>query len=92
MPLYIMKGKFIKTDLVQCIENVIQKNRASLTVKEEEMLEEIKMLLMKIDEGVNIDEKKVLTLKIVFHFIRLLANPDVFEKNNEAFHHSSSSL
>ena len=55
MPLYIMKGKFIKTDLVQCIENVIQKNRASLTVKEEEMLEEIKMLLMKIDEGVNID-------------------------------------
>ena len=75
-----MKRNNSHAALILGIEAVTSKYRASLTVKEIEMLEDVKRLLHEMDQKGQKQEKQMLILSVLFKFSTFLLNPEVFEK------------
>ena len=74
------------TALVQCIEVVISKCRASLTVKEIEMLEDVIHLLHELDQKEQRKDQQMLVLILLLRISGFLLNPEVIEKIKNLIH------
>lgn len=74
------------TALVQCIEVVISKCRASLTVKEIEMLEDVIHLLHELDQKEQGKDQQTLVLILLLRISGFLLNPEVIEKIKNLIH------
>jgi hypothetical protein len=82
-----MKRKNSITTLVQGIEVVLSRCRASLTAKEIELLENAIDLLEEIGENQNVHEDRFLILVLIVQLTKVITHPGVLEKLQIAFDH-----
>jgi hypothetical protein len=82
-----MKRKNSITALVQGIEVVLSKCRASLTAKEIEVLENAIGLLEEIEENENVHKDRFLILVLIIQLTKVITHPGVLEKLKLAFDH-----
>lgn len=82
-----MKQKNSITALVLGIKAVISKYRASLTVKEIELLQSAIDFLQETEKSKNLEEKQLLILRVMLQFSSLFGNPVLLEKIKNILHH-----
>lgn len=70
-------------ELIQGIDSLLIKNRASLTVEEVELIEEIKLLLFELDTIKEKQLQKTILLKIVLKLSSIFLSNHTFEKLDE---------
>jgi|GEM_PF-5715605 len=75
--------------LLQGVEMVLSKRRASLAVEEVEHLENAAKFLRAIEDAADLKEKQLLVVKIIFHLSQFLVHPEVMHKISEVFHQLS---
>jgi len=75
------------TALVLGIKAVISRCRASLTVREIELLQSAIDFLQEIEKSRSHEEKQILILRVILQLSSLFANPEVFEKIKNILHH-----
>jgi len=73
--------------LIQGIEVVLTKYRASLAVEEIGHLESAKAFLQEIEGKNSVAKNKGLVFEVIVHLVKLLANPEVLHKLLDALHH-----
>lgn len=72
--------------LAMGLDAYLEKNRASLTLEEVRLFDEIKSLLDNFDERKTRDEQQLMILRIVIMFSRFFGNPVVLEFIREVIH------
>lgn len=74
-----MKQKSVH-ELILGINSLVEKNRASLTVEEVELLESVKLLLLDLTSVSKKEEKDLLMLQLALKLFSFYLSPHVIEK------------
>ncbi len=74
-----MKQKSVH-ELILGINSLVEKNRASLTVEEVELLESVKLLLLDLTSVSKKEEKDLLMLQVALKLFSFYLSPHVIEK------------
>lgn len=81
-----MKQTTSISSLMLGIEELLSKYRASLTVKEIEMLTNVIDVLQEIENAKDLKSKQFLVLKMVLQLTRVFMNPDFVDDAKHLYH------